>query len=173
MHHESPWTDGAKARLRNLWHEGLSTAEIGRRLNVSKNSVIGQAHRLHLPKRPYPIKYSDGPKQRRVGAPRPPHLPARLSGATCLPQTSTACNTEPEVRASAPTAVPSMLPRTVMPSTRVGSYRITECCWPIGDPGTSSFRFCDGPVLPGKPYCAAHARLAYVKTRSGAEQDTA
>jgi len=173
MHHQSPWTDLAKARLRNLWHEGLSTAEIGRRLNVSKNSVIGQAHRLDLPKRPYPIKYSDGQKLRRVCAPRPPILPARLSNASCILQTSNAHDTKPESGSSAPTTMPNMPAGTVTPSTRMPSYSIAECCWPIGDPGTSNFRFCDGPALPGKPYCSAHARLAYLKTRSGAEREIA
>ena len=169
MHHESPWTDLAKARLRNLWHEGLSTAEIGRRLNVSKNSVIGQAHRLDLPRRPYPIKYSDRQKPRRVSSPPPPNMPARLPNMACLQQTPTVCDTKPEASVSPPTTMPTNPPETVTPPARMQSYRITECCWPIGDPGASSFRFCDGPALPGKPYCAAHARLAYVKTRSERE----
>lgn len=173
MHHESPWTDVAKAKLRNLWHEGLSTAEIGRRLNVSKNSVIGQAHRLDLPKRPYPIKYSDGQTPRRISSPPPPRLPARLSNMAYLQQTSTVDETKPEVGAGVPTPIPAMPPGAVTPSARMPSYRITECCWPIGDPGTSHFRFCDGPALPGKPYCAAHARLAYVRTRSEAEREIA
>lgn len=169
MHHESPWTDLTKARLRNLWHEGLSTAEIGRRLNVSKNSVIGQAHRLDLPKRPYPIKYSDGRTPRRVSAPRPPHSSGRLPSVPCLQQTSTVRDAKPEAGSGPPTTMPPSPPGTVTPPARVSSYRITECCWPIGDPGTSNFRFCDGPALPGKPYCAGHARLAYVKTRSERE----
>ena len=169
MHHESPWTDVAKARLRNLWHEGLSTAEIGRRLNVSKNSVIGQAHRLDLPKRPYPIKYSAGQKPRLS----PPHLPARLSNMVCLPQTSAVHDTKPEAGVSPATTILDKPSGMVTPSARIPSYRITECCWPIGDPGTSNFRFCDAPALPGKPYCAAHARLAYVSTRSGAEREIA
>jgi len=39
------------------------------------------------------------------------------------------------------------------------------CCWPLGEPGTRSFRFCDEQSEPGKPYCTEHARLAYVKVR--------
>jgi len=173
MHYESPWTDVAKARLRNLWHEGLSTAEIGRRLNVSKNSVIGQAHRLDLPKRPYPIKYSDGQKPPRISAPPHPPLPARLPNRACLQRTSTVCDPKPEASVSPPATMLTRPLGTVTPSARMQSYRITECCWPIGDPGTSNFRFCDEPALPGKPYCAAHARLAYVGTRSSAEREIA
>lgn len=38
------------------------------------------------------------------------------------------------------------------------------CCWPIGEPGTKTFRFCDGvDVVPGKPYCQEHHALAYVR----------
>jgi GcrA cell cycle regulator len=43
------------------------------------------------------------------------------------------------------------------------------CCWPIGEPGTRSFRFCDDESLPGKPYCGPHAALAYVKIRDRRE----
>jgi len=50
------WTDQVVTRLRSLWAEGHSTAEIGRRLGVSKNAVVGKAHRLDLPARPSPIR---------------------------------------------------------------------------------------------------------------------
>lgn len=40
------------ASLRTLWDEGLSTAEIGRRLGVSKNAVVSKAHRIALSPRP-------------------------------------------------------------------------------------------------------------------------
>ena len=38
-----------------FWGEGLTASEIGRRLNVSKNAVVGKVHRLGLPKRQSPI----------------------------------------------------------------------------------------------------------------------
>ncbi|WP_371734288.1 GcrA family cell cycle regulator [Acidisphaera sp. S103] len=37
----------------------------------------------------------------------------------------------------------------------------TSCCWPIGDPGTPSFRFCNAPNKAGKPYCQRHCVTAY------------
>jgi len=51
------WPAERIVALRALWAEGLSTAEIGTRLGVSKNTVIGKAHRLHLPARPSPIRH--------------------------------------------------------------------------------------------------------------------
>ena len=56
-------------RVRQLWSEGHSTAEIGRRMGVTKNAVVGKAHRLDLPARPSPI--------RSGGSPRPSSAPRR------------------------------------------------------------------------------------------------
>jgi GcrA cell cycle regulator len=51
------WNDDKTAGLRELWDEGLPTAEIGRRLGITKNAVIGKAWRLGLP----PRRVSDSP----------------------------------------------------------------------------------------------------------------
>jgi len=50
------WSDEVISHLRALWAEGHSTAEIGRRLGVTKNAIVGKAHRLDLPARPSPIR---------------------------------------------------------------------------------------------------------------------
>ncbi len=50
------WTPERVDNLRRLWDEGLTTAEIGKQIGVSKNSVVGKAHRLELPSRPSPIR---------------------------------------------------------------------------------------------------------------------
>ena len=49
------WPDAMIQRLRTLWDEGHSTGKIAARLGVSKNSIVGKAHRLALPGRPSPI----------------------------------------------------------------------------------------------------------------------
>jgi GcrA cell cycle regulator len=49
------WTPLKISALIALWNEGLSTSEIGNRLGVTKNAVIGKVHRLGLPKRNSPI----------------------------------------------------------------------------------------------------------------------
>ncbi|WP_337877197.1 GcrA family cell cycle regulator, partial [Elioraea sp.] len=67
------WTEDAIATLRQLWAEGLSTAEIGRRMGISKNAVVGKAHRLNLAARPSPIRRTPG----AAPAPRPPRRAAR------------------------------------------------------------------------------------------------
>jgi GcrA cell cycle regulator len=52
-------------------------------------------------------------------------------------------------------------------------HRSITCCWPIGEPGTKSFRFCDSDATQGKPYCAEHAQLAYVKVRDRRDEAAA
>jgi GcrA cell cycle regulator len=156
------WTDDVIDRLKALWMEGLSTAEIGRRMGVSKNAVVGKAHRLALAARPSPI---------RRGPPgEAPKRPAakRVTGPT-LPPMEVA-----PVREAAPVVVAVRAPVVATTPTlrsvgRSGGGRLVACCWPIGEPGTKSFRFCDVGSLPGKPYCAAHAALAYVRVRDRRE----
>ncbi len=50
------WTPQNITALIALWDEGLPTSEIGRRLGITKNAVIGKVHRLGLKKRGSPIK---------------------------------------------------------------------------------------------------------------------
>lgn len=50
------WTEQMVEDLRKMWKEGLTTGEIGKRLGVSKNSIVGKVHRLGLSGRPSPIK---------------------------------------------------------------------------------------------------------------------
>ena len=104
------WNEDNTARLRELWGEGLPAAEIGRRLGITKNAVIGKAWRLDLP---------------------------------------------PRRAADSLNPVPSLA--EIMPRAT------DQCHWPLGRPGTASFRFCNQPVLTGKSYCAAHCRIAYVR----------
>lgn len=108
---ETIWTPELIERLGALWAQGLSTAEIGRSLGISKNAVIGKAHRLGLTARPSPLK-------------------------------------SPPVR------------------RRVIGLQAPVCSWPHGHPGDKNFRFCGQPPVPGKPYCAEHAALAYVRPKS-------
>lgn len=51
------WTDERVDTLKQLWHQGFTASQIAERLgNLSRNAVIGKAHRLGLSGRPSPIK---------------------------------------------------------------------------------------------------------------------
>ncbi|CAH2600498.1 GcrA cell cycle regulator [Rhodovastum atsumiense] len=160
------WNDETIARLRELWAEGHSTAEIGRRMCVSKNAVVGKAHRLNLPARPSPIR-RDGV----VALPRPAAA-RRVTGPTLPPLVAAepAAATAPRATASVTVSEPPPKVAPIRPVAAVRPVRAHTCCWPLGEPGTRSFRFCDAEALPGKPYCAEHAGLAYVKVRDKREE---
>lgn len=51
------WTDERIAKLEELWRKGVSASEIADILgDVTRNAVIGKAHRLGLSGRPSPIR---------------------------------------------------------------------------------------------------------------------
>ena len=50
------WTEDKVKNLKKLWLKGATTAEIAKKLGLSKNSIIGKVHRLNLETRPSPIK---------------------------------------------------------------------------------------------------------------------
>jgi GcrA cell cycle regulator len=131
------WTPEQIGQLTQLWSEGLSTAEIGKRLGISKNAVVGKAHRLHLSSRPSPIK--------RVG-PRP----------TIVRQHAH------HPRLAAPVA-PAPAPQPA--PTRAVELSSQSCRWPNGHPGDENFHFCTQRAIQGKPYCVEHSAVAYVKAK--------
>src|SRR3954451_9286048 len=134
------WDDETIRLLRDLWTQGHSTAEIGRRLGVSKNAVVGKAHRLDLPARPSPIR-RDGPGS---GAPRRT-APRRVAGQTLPPLSSTGPLSSLSSSAPGPAVVPhlavmSLKPAPAPPPARVAPAprpygRVVTCCWPLGEPG--------------------------------------
>ncbi len=79
------WTDERIEELKQLWGEGLSAQDIGKKLGVTKNAVIGKAHRLGLPPRPSPIRRArpaTATKARRKTSPTSVGL--RATGHTCV-----------------------------------------------------------------------------------------
>jgi GcrA cell cycle regulator len=157
------WNDAVIQSLRQFWHEGHSTAEIGRRLGVSKNAVVGKAHRLDLPERPSPIRRPNDCPPRRPSRPPVPKL------ADIMPLTTIGASREGDQHRSATRATPAVSPFASLASASHRKRGISvpsavgknPCCWPIGEPGSVGFRFCSDSALPGKPYCLDHAKLAY------------
>ena len=54
------WTDERIEQLRQMWQAGMTASQIAEALTgVSRNAVIGKAHRLGLEARPSPVKPGD------------------------------------------------------------------------------------------------------------------
>lgn len=148
------WTVEMIAQLRTLWDEGLSTSQIGLRMGITKNGIVGKAHRLDLPGRPSPIKARNGtPWVRPQRAPRQT-LPLLASIPTAAP-----VRLEPRQSASLGRRPAAPSPEKA-PEQPKPSFHKT-CQFPIGDPKSRGFRFCDDVTRPGSSYCETHHQLCY------------
>jgi GcrA cell cycle regulator len=75
------WTDERIETLRKLWEQGLTASQIADELGgVSRNAVIGKAHRLELKSRPSPVKANEVPAPKAAPV-RPAPEPARAAPA--------------------------------------------------------------------------------------------
>ena len=96
------WTDERIERLKDLWTQGMTASQIADELGgVSRNAVIGKAHRLGLQARPSPVKPNEAP------APKPK--------AKAAPEPAEAKQEEP-APAPAPPPVPEPAPAPAAPA---------------------------------------------------------
>jgi len=88
------WTDERIERLKKMWHDGATASQIADELGgVSRNAVIGKAHRLGLEQRPSPVKPGEEKEKKAaaapaVAAPKPAakvEAPAARVAATATP----------------------------------------------------------------------------------------
>jgi GcrA cell cycle regulator len=153
---EFDWTEKRMATLRQMWSEGVSTAEIGRHLGVSKSAVVGKAKRIGCESRPSPIRQRDGSAYvKRIK--RAPGVMLALDNSGTIPvadnppQPGDALNV-----ISYPNFLASQWPRSVR-----------KCEW---RDGITRFAYiqCTEHALPQKPYCEQHCALAYIPVRTSA-----
>ena len=79
------WTDERIATLKKMWEGGSTASQIADELGgVSRNAVIGKAHRLGLKSRPSPVKANEKKKPAVKAKPAAPK-PARRRSGSSLP----------------------------------------------------------------------------------------
>ena len=147
------WTDARIDLLRTSWEQGLTASQIAEALGegISRNAVIGKAHRLGLKPRPSPV---------RGGEAQIAELAAE-SVAVPLPVSAAA-----PVAAPRPATVPVRKPVRAAVSTKPARTTLLDlsekiCKWPIGHPGDADFHFCGKPSQASFPYCTEHCAIAY------------
>ena len=129
------WTDERVALLKKLWGEGKTAAEIAKELGgVTRNAVIGKAHRLKLSNRLSPIQQNN-----KKPAPKPVEE-----------------KTPPRKIANDPAPYDMKIK-----GVSLAALKEKMCRWPIGDPKDEDFRFCGCQAIAGLPYCGEHAKIAY------------
>jgi GcrA cell cycle regulator len=98
------WTDERIETLKKMWDSGLTATQIAEELGgVSRNAVIGKAHRLGLPARPSPVKPNE-PKA--AAAPKPAPAPVAAPAPTAPAPAPKVVAVEPESREAAPAPEP-------------------------------------------------------------------
>src|SRR5687768_4741064 len=99
------WTDERIDRLKHLWTKGMTASQIADELGgVSRNAVIGKAHRLGLQSRPSPVKPNE-PAPAAAPAPKPAAPQAEAPAAAAAPAVEApqpARPAEPPVQAQPP-----------------------------------------------------------------------
>ncbi|MES2097417.1 MAG: GcrA family cell cycle regulator, partial [Pseudomonadota bacterium] len=66
------WTDDRIDTLKTMWEKGMTASQIAEALGeVSRNAVIGKAHRLGLQARPSPVKPNEDGAAPAAAAPAP------------------------------------------------------------------------------------------------------
>ena len=140
-----PWDDENVGRLKELWDQGLPTAQIGKLLGFTKNAVVGKAHRIGLERRPSPIRRTAvKPDRKKARSPVMPKLNFESNPAENK-------NNVPEIK----TFQPSLKNVLAINSKR-------GCEWPKGHPDEPEFHFCNKERFEDKPYCLDHCAIAYV-----------
>jgi GcrA cell cycle regulator len=160
------WTEDRIAKLKHGWESGMTATQIAELLGegVTRNAVIGKAHRLGLESRPSPVKATDAaatpatpaPTPRATAAPAPASPPPPAPAAAPATLATAALESMPEPRTVAKPAKGGKQARTTL-------LDLNEkvCKWPIGHPGEADFHFCGKPSNAGFPYCNDHCLVAY------------
>jgi GcrA cell cycle regulator len=115
------WTDERIERLKKMWHDGATASQIADELGgVSRNAVIGKAHRLGLEQRPSPVKPGEE-KEAKKAAPAPavkapkPEAQARAAPAAPAPASSAPAAAAPPTPAPLNRSAPEMQYRSIGP----------------------------------------------------------
>lgn len=170
------WDNATLKKLKALTGKGLSTSEIGKRLGMSKNAIVGKLNRLGWNAKAGGATAGAEKKavvKKTVAKPAvvkkttvKKSEPAKKTVAKKTSVKATAKKTTPKV-AEAKTDTKTtaknlaMHQRIIQHSLEMANLKPNQCRWPIGDPDSEHFHFCGETVFIGKPYCYEHCKQAY------------
>lgn len=156
---EPAWTDERVGKLKVLFAAGLSMSSIAADLGhgITRNAVIGKVHRLHLSRDGAPRQRTSRTTVRQADdQPRGKILRGAAGEQRRLAREAAAAEFDAneisvidlEIRSDRVVTIENLAP--------------DDCHWPIGDPLKPGFSFCGNKPKAGRPYCAAHCRIAFV-----------
>jgi len=120
------WTEERIERLKKMWHDGATASQIADELGgVSRNAVIGKAHRLGLEQRPSPVKAGEEKEAKKAApaaaAPAPPKAAPKADVPP--PKTAAPAESSAQPQTAAPTpnrSAPEMQYRSIGPAGSSG-----------------------------------------------------
>ena len=129
------WTHERIEQLKKLWEAGYTASNIATELGgITRNAVIGKAHRLGLSGR-----MKSKSKVSSVSIVRKRKMPVNKNSKIIELTTSV----EP------------------MNPTSFADIKDGLCRWPLGEPEDLDFKFCGRKCAEGMIYCTEHHSLAY------------
>jgi GcrA cell cycle regulator len=114
------WSDERIEQLKELWSKGMTASQIADELGgVSRNAVIGKAHRLGLQARPSPVKPNEpAPVTGKAAKAAEP----KATEAKAAPAPAPAPKASLQAPASAPAAAPAQPPQPRIVSVGPGGF---------------------------------------------------
>ena len=137
------WTEEKVAKLKELWGKGNTASQIAEIIGgISRNAVIGKAHRLNLSAK----------------------IKTRASSNTNNNFKSNNLNNVDKLRKGRKSRFKSLIiEKDFEPENPKQLEELNEnsCKWPIGHPNEKSFYFCGRTSLKDFSYCRLHLLYAY------------
>ncbi len=156
------WTEQKIQMLKDMWGNGYSASEIAKRLGgMTRNAVIGKAHRLKLSSRPSPIRREEDGSLAAVGGSVMPAIKSTRKRVMLRPLPPVPLPSTARTGTTARDAFKSLEAPKRVEGISVTKAGDRHCRWPVGDPRSPDFRFCGCAAHEGLPYCVDHARVAY------------
>ena len=184
------WDNATLKKLKALTGKGLSTSEIGKRLGMSKNAIVGKLNRLGWNAKAGGATNAKIADAKAASAKKTTAKKAAVAKKTATtvkkvatvketkktvaktpvkkataPKVSTTKETAKAVKGTSSKKMDAknlaMHQRIIQHSLEMANLKPNQCRWPIGDPDSEHFHFCGETVFVGKPYCYEHCKQAY------------
>lgn len=183
------WDSNMLKKLKSLVGKGLSTAEMGKKLGMSKNAVVGKLNRLGWNAKavePEPKKAKVSVKTKKSDSKKGlTGIIAKVSAKKSaekkiVTKTDKSVKGKTEKKTTAKVKEQKIIEKPVIKTAskktkkdlalhelliqhalQMANLKPNQCRWPIGDPDSDNFHFCGETVFSGKPYCYEHCRQAY------------